>query len=425
MIRSRFFLAATLLLVPLPPAARQQVVEHVAQLLETMYVVPAMGTALAAKVRTAAAHGAYGAEATASALTEALNRDLAEANDGHLSVRFRSDDADAAPMEDERRANHGFRNIERFEGNVGYLDLGGFMSGDEARAVATGAMAFLAGSDAVVIDLRRCPGGSPEAVSYLASYFFGPEKRVLMKRFNRPSNTTSESTTVDVKGRLMPGIPLYLLIGGGSASACESFAYTLQQYGRAKLVGERTAGAGYNNEIVPLGHGMNLSVSVGTATHPRSGKGWQAVGVQPDIAVPADRAFSAARADALKTLIEKPGINERRKRELSIALETLEPAPPPAAAGVSSLADFAGTYGNKAISVRDGGLYYQRIGGRGATLAPLEGDRFALSTDAVITFRRDAAGTVTTMRIEWTDRPLEELNRERPATPTAPTRPPG
>ena len=48
----------------------------------------------------------------------------------------------------------------------------------------------------------------------------------------------------------------------------------------------------------------------------------------------------------------------------------------------ATLQDYVGKYGNKEISVQDGGLYYQRIGGRGAALRPTGKDIFALNTDA-------------------------------------------
>lgn len=308
---------------PLDAAARRQVGEAVANALETMYVIPETGKSLAAQIRAALASGAYDTATTPAALADALNGILRTANDRHLGVRY-SEGTDGPRMRRpvERGSASGFRRVERLDGNIGYLDLGGFMSGDESRAAATAAMTLLASSDAVIIDLRRCPGGSAEAVNYLASYFFGPERRVLMNRYDRPTNVASESTTEDVPGRRMPETPLYILTSGRTVSACESFSYTLQQYGRARTVGERTAGAGYNNVFLPVGYGLRLSVSHGTATHPRSGKGWEAVGVQPDIAVPADRALDAARADALRIL----------KRESSVA-----PPPDDAAAALAQV----------------------------------------------------------------------------------------
>ncbi|HYC60377.1 MAG TPA: S41 family peptidase [Thermoanaerobaculia bacterium] len=298
-------------------AARRQVVDIVAHLLETMYVIPETGRSLAAKIRG----GSYESATTPQALADAIQRDLAAANDRHLRLRFNAERADMPPLTVEawsarqteggprrrmvdpaelRRTNYGIRRVERLEGNIGLLDISGFTMGDEMRAAVDAAMTLLHGSDAVIIDMRRCPGGAVEGVNYVASYFFGPERRVLMNRYDRPSDTTTESTTVDVAGKRLPDVELYVLTSSRSGSACESFPFTLQQHGRAKIVGERTAGAGYNNAIIPIGRGFELSVSVGTAIHPKSGKGWEAAGVEPDIAAPADRALDAARADALR-----------------------------------------------------------------------------------------------------------------------------
>jgi ketosteroid isomerase-like protein len=300
----------------LDAAARKEIGAAIAERLETMYVFPEKGKELAAQMRAAFASGKFDSATTPSALAEALNAELKKANDGHLYVRA-SDAGGSSPQptmrmvrrmpggpasDEDRRNNFGLRRVERLEGNIGYLDVGGFTSGEEARAAATAAMQFLEHTDAMIIDLRHCPGGSVDAVNYLASYFFGPEPRELMNRYDRPSNERTVSTTVDVPGTRFPEKGLFLLTSSRTGSACESFAFTLQQWGRGTVVGERSGGAGNNNALMPVGHGLTLSVSVGTATHPKSGKGWDAVGVQPDVAVPSDRARDAAHAAALQKL---------------------------------------------------------------------------------------------------------------------------
>ena len=89
----------------------------------------------------------------------------------------------------------------------------------------------------------------------------------------------------------------------------------------------------------------------------------------------------------------------------------------------ATLQDYSGKYGNKEISVKDGGLYYQRIGGSGAALRATSKDKFALNTDAQITFGRDASGVVSEMVIEWVDRDKEQLKREPPAAAQPLTQP--
>jgi ketosteroid isomerase-like protein len=148
-----------------------------------------------------------------------------------------------------------------------------------------------------------------------------------MNRYVRPTNERIQSKTLAIiPGKRMPEIDLYLLVSAGTASAGESFSYTLQQYGRAQVVGEKTAGAGYNNIIVPLGKNLAFSVSYARPEHPRSGKGWEAVGIQPDLVVPAGEALAAAHKAALKKLAGKTS-DEGRRKEITTALRELEPGP--------------------------------------------------------------------------------------------------
>ena len=89
---------------------------------------------------------------------------------------------------------------------------------------------------------------------------------------------------------------------------------------------------------------------------------------------------------------------------------------PPLQVSAAALQDYVGKYGNKEISVRDGALYYQRIGGRGAALRATGKDKFALNGDAQITFVRDANGVVSEMLIDWVGRDKEQLKREPPSS---------
>ena len=338
MIRRAFIIAFAIVFVranafaqpSITPAERRQLGETLPYLLETLYVIPERGNELAKRVRASFESGKYDAATTPAALAEAINADLASANDRHLRMLAnpaststplltvdawkarRAELASGAPREravvnrDAVRAmNYGVLAAEVMPGNVGYLRMRGFMGPQEALTQISHAMALLANTDAMIVDVRNCPGGSADTVSYLASYFFGPERRVLMNRFSRPANQSMESTTVDVPGQRMPNVPLYILTGPNAASACESFAFTLQQWGRAKTVGEKTAGAGYNNMIVDLGLGLSISISIGTATHPKTSKQFEAVGVVPDIAVTADRALETAHAEARRALAPK------------------------------------------------------------------------------------------------------------------------
>ena len=57
-------------------------------------------------------------------------------------------------------------------GNVGYIELHGFSGSPDAGPTAVAAMNFVAGTDALMFDLRANGGGSPAMIGLLSSYLF-------------------------------------------------------------------------------------------------------------------------------------------------------------------------------------------------------------------------------------------------------------
>lgn len=71
-----------------------------------------------------------------------------------------------------RRA-FGIARVQRLPGNVGYIDIRGFGPAEFVGPAYDQALALLAGTDALVVDLRSNGGGAPRSVSYFASHFAG------------------------------------------------------------------------------------------------------------------------------------------------------------------------------------------------------------------------------------------------------------
>jgi CubicO group peptidase (beta-lactamase class C family) len=127
------------------------------------------------------------------------------------------------------------------------------------------------------------------------------------------------------------------------------------------------------------------------------------------------RRFKIVYDYSRKQMIVEP--NKFAKDSFGTPMQNIAATSAPLPASV--LSDYLGTYGNKEISVQDSGLYYQRIGGLGARLRPIGKDKFALNTDAQITFTRDANNVVTEMIVDWVERDQEKLKREPPAVSPA------
>ena len=87
-------------------------------------------------------------------------------------------------------------------------------------------------------------------------------------------------------GDIAAGLPIAVLINGGSASASEIVAGALQDHHRAILLGTKTFGKGSVQTIIPLpGHGaMRLTTA---RYYTPSGRSIQAKGIDPDIVVEA------------------------------------------------------------------------------------------------------------------------------------------
>jgi carboxyl-terminal processing protease len=83
---------------------------------------------------------------------------------------------------------------------------------------------------------------------------------------------------------MIEGLPMVVLVNGGSASASEIVAGAMQDHRRAVIVGTNTFGKGSVQSVMPLpGNGaMRLTTSL---YYTPSGRSIQALGVAPDILV--------------------------------------------------------------------------------------------------------------------------------------------
>lgn len=174
-------------------------------------------------------------------------------------------------------------------------------------------VSLLAGTDALVLDLRRNGGGEPESVAHLLSHFFGvDDDRHLNSIYSRPENTTREYwTNPAVTVRYTN--PIYVLTSNDTFSGGEEAAYDLQTQNRATLVGETTGGGANPGDNVALAHGLVAFIPTGRSINPVTRTNWEHVGVKPDIAVPATVAMKTAYIAILTDLIGKTADPDQRE----------------------------------------------------------------------------------------------------------------
>ncbi len=116
------------------------------------------------------------------------------------------------------------------------------------------------GSDKLVVDLRGNPGGYLEAAVDMASWFLPSGKIVVTEDYGTDQDTSiHRSRGYDVFNE---NLELVILIDGGSASASEILAGSLQEHGVATLVGTNSFGKGSVQELVDITPDTSLKLTV-------------------------------------------------------------------------------------------------------------------------------------------------------------------
>jgi len=131
---------------------------------------------------------------------------------------------------------------------------------------------------ALVIDLRNNPGGNVETVTDMLKLLL-PEGPIISIK---DKNGNTEEMTCDGENEFTK--PLAVLVNGYSASASEIFSGAVQDYGTGTIVGTTTYGKGVVQQLISLGDGTCLKVTIAEYYTP-SGRSINGVGVTPDVEV--------------------------------------------------------------------------------------------------------------------------------------------
>jgi C-terminal processing protease CtpA/Prc len=233
----------------------------------------------------------------------------------------------AADAAFRRSVNFGFEKLERLPGNIGYLELRGFDDAALAGPTAAAAFTFLAETEALVIDLRRNPGGTGEMVALVASYLFDAPTHLNTIAWREGGRNEESWTRADVPGRRYGQTkPVYVLTSDRTFSAAEELAYDLQTRKRATVVGATTGGGAHAGGTRRLDDHFEMWVPAGRAINPLTKTNWEGVGVAPDHAVAETDALRAAQVLALQAIL--PSVTGPRADLMRRRLAELQRATP-------------------------------------------------------------------------------------------------
>jgi hypothetical protein len=236
-------------------------------------------------------------------------------------------------------------------------------------------------------------------IQLISSYFFD-EPVHLNSFYIRKGNRKQEFWThKEVQGPRMTDKVIYILTSGYTFSGAEEFTYNMKNLKRATIIGETTGGGAHPVNLRVFAElQLQVSIPFGRAINPVSGTNWEGTGVSPHIQVPADKALSRARQEALKLLIDKND-DPIAKNRLHWLLERLELKEKPIIMDSRVLDDYVGHYGARTVKMKDGNLHLQWEERVGFRLIPTGNDIFMVDKVEYlrIRFDRDRNSKVTTM----------------------------
>ena len=300
----------------------REIVTKALELLRAAYVFPEQAERAAAAVEARLAAGEYD-NLDEIALTDLVTEHLQDATDDrHLALMLgEGPPPRATPVPEPRKPedrevrrlarlrkfrldNFGIRRVERLDGNVGYLDLRRMPIPSNAGPAIAAAMELVAGTYALIIDMRHNGGGSPEGVVFWCSYLVDERPTHLNDIFTAETGETKQFWSLPyVPGARYLDRPVYVLTSHRTFSGGEDLCYTLQAVKRAEIIGETTGGGAHPTRVYPISPAVCIGIPFARSVNPVTGSNWQGTGVVPDVAVAAEQAYDVAYARALRHVL--------------------------------------------------------------------------------------------------------------------------
>ena len=165
---------------------------------------------------------------------------------------------------------------------AGYIRLASFTDASPRELEATLDELEDGGMERLILDLRGNPGGSLPATVRILGLFLPPSTAVVTTQGREGED--GEPLTTPERQRRERNYPVAVLIDRMSASASELTAGALQDLERATIIGETSYGKGSVQNIIPMGGGTALRLTIATY-HTPSGRTPHLTGIEPDVGI--------------------------------------------------------------------------------------------------------------------------------------------
>lgn len=162
------------------------------------------------------------------------------------------------------------------------------------------------GIGSFVFDLRDNPGGTTESVCTILDKLVGAGDIMTVEYKDGTDKVLFSSDSGEIKGNMA------VVVNENTASAAELFTKVMQDYGKAKIIGEKTYGKGVMQNVITLSDGSAVKLTTALYRSPKS-ENFNGVGINPDVV--------ATLTDAQK---ENPELSLEEDLQIQTAIKVLE-----------------------------------------------------------------------------------------------------
>ncbi|HEY7033536.1 MAG TPA: S41 family peptidase, partial [Thermomicrobiales bacterium] len=142
------------------------------------------------------------------------------------------------------------------------------------------------GVTGIVLDLRNNGGGWVQSAQEMIGRFVSKDKGAALYEDADPNDPEMTAEPIVGGGPEVFDTPMVVLVNGGTASAAEIVAGALRDYGRARLIGEKTFGKGSVQRVHDFDDGASARITFAVWLTPNKNQ-IQGQGLQPDVVVAA------------------------------------------------------------------------------------------------------------------------------------------
>jgi hypothetical protein len=178
------------------------------------------------------------------------------------------------------RDNAGIASYSKIAADIGYIDITQFVAPDRSARRYARAFGALSAAKTIIIDLRHNRGGDADGLQLLTSYMV--DRPIHYASLARRGGAVEARWAFPQLAARPYLEQLMILIGPDTSAEAENFAFAMQAWKRATVVGRRSGGIVTASTGYPVGAHLVAAIPAARVTLPLTGTTWEG-GVQPDI----------------------------------------------------------------------------------------------------------------------------------------------